>query len=139
MAQTVSEYFKEPLTIEKLTMNQYEELDSGEEWVTNNVDGHDDDFRDGLAKDMDVHSDDEREALARLLLISGTVVKEFADQPYLGPYTHVRIMEIAMQRLKKQCGWNAPAPWVPVIKRLRTFAEIHANAMPDKPAAPWEK
>jgi hypothetical protein len=143
--QTIGEYFKD-LTIAKLTMDQYERLKDGDEFVADNFLRDDRDLdhvvaRSGIARgthdedwliekggELQQYADAEGEALARLLLISGEVIKEFAGQPYIGPYTHVMIMETAMKRLKHRHKENAPPGWVPVITRLRTFAEMHGKA-----------
>src|ERR1700693_4333194 len=58
----------------------------------------------------------------KLLSICADLVKEFAEQDYLGPTTNAMIMDMAMKRLRKLHGLNAPEPWVPIICELRKLA-----------------
>lgn len=58
-----------------------------------------------------------------LLAACAKIIREFAAQEYLGAYTHVMIMEKAMQRLKAR----VPKPWVPTIRTLRAFANVPAK------------
>lgn len=62
-------------------------------------------------------------------------VDEIADQPYLGPQTHGRIMVAAMLALDKAEGRKAPECWYKVAKELRAsppvfaFEDTHPNAL----------
>jgi hypothetical protein len=57
----------------------------------------------------------------KLLSICADLIKEFAEQEYRGPATNAMIMDMAMKRLRKQHGLNAPEPWLPTIRELRNW------------------
>jgi hypothetical protein len=58
------------------------------------------------------------------------VVDEFGDTQFVGPATCALVMDMVMKRLKKSRGIFAPAPWVPVMRQLRTMAELQRAAPP---------